>query len=57
MDPFFKVYRDDSLGVTFDSPEIVPKILDYTVDLPNLPSLSPTSGSLQSLSTSGILGL
>ena len=26
MDPFFKVYRDDGLGVTFDSPEIVPKL-------------------------------
>ena len=29
MDPFFKIYRDDGLGITFDDQEEVLKILNF----------------------------
>ena len=29
MDPLFKIFRDDGLGITFDGPEIVAKILEF----------------------------
>ena len=29
MDPFFKIFRDDGLGISFDSPEVVPNIQNF----------------------------
>ena len=29
LDPFFKIYRDDGLSVTFDSPEMIVKIFEF----------------------------
>ena len=29
MDPLFKIFRDDGLGITFDGPEIIAKILEF----------------------------
>ena len=29
MDPFFKIYRDDGLGITFESPDVIIKILEF----------------------------
>ena len=29
MDPFFKIYRDDGLGITFENPAVILKILEF----------------------------